>query len=64
MSKFNIFNQFRDSIVELYREKTLIELLAEENEYQHIISLQDGVLYDVQKPLYIILRKEIKRKLR
>ena len=64
MSKFNIFNQFRDSIVELYREKTLIELLAEENEYQHIISLQDGVLYDVQKPLCIILRKEIKRKLR
>jgi len=64
VSKFNIFNQFRDSIVELYREKPLIELLAEENEYQHIISLQDGVLYDVQKPLYIILRKEIKRKLR
>jgi len=64
VSKFNIFNQFRDSIVELYREKPLIELLAEENEYQHIISLQDDVLYDVQKPLYIILRKEIKRKLR
>jgi len=64
VSKFNIFNQFRDSIVELYRDKTLIELLAEENEYQHIISLQDGVVYDVQKPLYIILRKEIKRKLR
>ncbi len=64
MSKFNIFNQFGDSIVALYREKTLIELLAEENEYQHIISLQDGVLYDIQKTLCIILRKEIKRKLR
>ena len=51
-------------MVELYREKTLIELLAEENEYQHIISQQDGVLYDTQKTLCIILRKEIKRKLR
>ena len=64
MSKFNILNQFLDSIVELYREIPLIELLAEENEYQYINSLQDGVLYDIQKPLYIILRKEIERKLR
>ena len=64
MSKFNIFNRFRNSIVGLYREKPLIQLLAEENEYQHFISLPDGVLFDVQKPLYIILTKEIERKLR
>jgi len=64
MSKFKMWNPFANSMVELYREKTLIELLAEENEYCFIKATQHGILFDVQEELYDILIREIEKKLR